>query len=42
MDDVLRIALEKPLPTVSTEAAEAAEASLMTPTPPGDQPAAHQ
>jgi ATP-dependent Lon protease len=42
MDEVLRIALEKPLPTVSTEAAEAAEASLMTPTPPGDQPAAHQ
>jgi ATP-dependent Lon protease len=42
MDDVLRIALEKPLPAVSKEAAEAAEATLMTPTPPGDQPAAHQ
>ncbi|MGA1999389.1 MAG: endopeptidase La [Terriglobales bacterium] len=42
MDDVLRIALERPLPAVSKEAAEAAEATLMTPTPPGDQPAAHQ
>jgi ATP-dependent Lon protease len=42
MDDVLRIALEKPLPAISKEAAEAAEATLMTPTPPGDQPAAHQ
>jgi ATP-dependent Lon protease len=42
MDDVLRIALEKPLPAVSKEAAEAAEAPLMAPTPPGDQPAAHQ
>jgi ATP-dependent Lon protease len=39
MDDVLRIALEKPLPAVSEEAAEA---PLMTPTPSGDQPAAHQ
>ena len=42
MDDVLRIALEKPLPAISKEAAEAAEATLLTPTPPGDQPAAHQ
>jgi ATP-dependent Lon protease len=42
MDDVLRIALEKPLPAASKEAAEAAEAPLLTPTPPGDQPAAHQ
>ena len=42
MDDVLRIALEKPLPTVSKDAAEAAEAALLTPTPPSDQPAAHQ
>ena len=42
MDDVLRIALEKPLPAVSEEAQEAAEATLMTPTPSGDQPAAHQ
>jgi ATP-dependent Lon protease len=42
MDDVLRIALEKPLPAVSKEAAEAAEGTLLTPTPSGDQPAAHQ
>ncbi|MGZ4839840.1 MAG: endopeptidase La [Terriglobales bacterium] len=42
MDDVLRIALEKPLPAVSKEAAEAAEATLLTPTPTGDQPTAHQ
>ena len=43
MDDVLRIALEKPLPAVSTEAAEADAASLLTPqTSSGDQPAAHQ
>ena len=42
MDDVLRIALEKPLPAVSKEAAETAEATLLTPTPSGDQPAAHQ
>jgi ATP-dependent Lon protease len=42
MDDVLRIALEKPLPAVSKETAETAEAApLLTPTP-GDQPAAHQ
>ncbi|HET7184025.1 MAG TPA: endopeptidase La, partial [Terriglobales bacterium] len=42
MDDVLRIALEKPLPPVSKEAAEAAEAGpLLTPTS-GDQPTAHQ
>ncbi len=42
MDDVLRIALEKPLPAVSKEAEEAAEATLLTPTPSGDQPATHQ
>jgi ATP-dependent Lon protease len=41
MDDVLRIALEKPLPAISKEAAE--EAALPLPTPStGDQPAAHQ
>ena len=43
MDDVLRIALEKPLPAVPKEAAEAEEATLPLPTPStGDQPAAHQ
>ncbi len=41
MDDVLRIALEKPLP-VATEQAEAAEAPLLPTATSGDQPAAHQ
>jgi ATP-dependent Lon protease len=43
MDDVLRIALEKPLPAPTKEAAEAQEAALPLPAPStGDQPAAHQ
>ena len=40
MDDVLRIALEKPLPKVEEEAEDAA--TLPLPTATGDQPAAHQ
>jgi ATP-dependent Lon protease len=43
MDDVLRIALERPLPAVPAEAQAGDEAPLMTPTTAsGDQPAAHQ
>ncbi len=41
MDDVLRIALEKPLPTTPKDEAEAA-ATLPPPAASGEQPAAHQ
>ncbi len=41
MDEVLRIALEKPLPAMSQEGEVADTAPLLTP-PSGDQPAAHQ
>ncbi|MBZ5630193.1 MAG: endopeptidase La [Acidobacteriia bacterium] len=41
MDDVLRIALEKPLPKVADEAEDAATLPLPAP-PTGDQPATHQ
>ncbi|MGZ4836686.1 MAG: endopeptidase La, partial [Terriglobales bacterium] len=43
MDDVLRIALEAPLPSLAPEQGEEAAAGMMTPsTSPGEQPTAHQ
>jgi ATP-dependent Lon protease len=42
MDDVLRIALEKPLPALPKEQGEEESAGLMTPSTPGEQPTAHQ
>jgi ATP-dependent Lon protease len=42
MDEVLRIALEKPLPAPSAGTETAEVAPLPPPTAPGDQPAAHQ
>jgi ATP-dependent Lon protease len=41
MDEVLQIALEKPLPAVSKES-QAEAATLPPPTEGGDQPATHQ
>jgi ATP-dependent Lon protease len=43
MDEVLRIALEAPLPTLSPEQGEEPSAGMMTPsTSPGEQPTTHQ